>query len=145
MMSAKSVAEEGVMRSALGDAKVPMIDVRDVGAAAAKVLGAPAAHAGKTYVLTGSSAVTMSQVASAIGEAIGKPVKYQPIPVAAMVDFLAKMGADDYGQVSLRDYFTAYGSGWQGNVTSTFKDITGQEPRSVAEFARDLAGAFGKR
>jgi len=80
MMSASAVAEQGVIHSAFGDAKVPMIDARDIGAVAAKVLAAPAAHAGKTYTLTGE-AVTMIQVAAAIGDAVGKPVKYVPIPV----------------------------------------------------------------
>jgi len=62
-----------------------------------------------------------------------------------MIDTVAKMGVDDYGQVALRDYFTAYAQGWQSEVTPWVKQITGREPRGLAEFARDFAGAFGKR
>lgn len=144
MMSAQSIAEQGTMYLALGDAKLPMIDVRDVGAAAAAVLSNPKAHAGKTYTLTGAP-VSLAQVASALGEALGKPVKYQPVPVEAAVDGMAKLGLPDFMQVAMRDYFVAYSAGWQSAPTTAFKELTGREPLSIAEFARDFAGAFGKR
>ena len=142
MMAAGSVKEQGAMYLALGDAKLPMIDVRDVGAAAARVLADPAPHAGKTYTLTGAP-VSLAQVAAAIGEALGKPVKYVPVPVASAVESITKMGMDEYAQVSLRDYFTAYSSGWQSEPTTAIKDLTGAAPRSIADFAREFAGAFG--
>ena len=145
MMAAQSVAEQGTIYFALGDAKLPMVDVRDIGASVAAILANPAPHAGKTYTLTGPTAIGIDQVASALGEALGKPVKYVPVPVAAMVETLTKMGLDDYNQVALRDYFTAYSRGWESQVTSAVKDLTGIEARGIAEFARDHAAAFGKR
>ncbi len=144
MMSAQSVAQEGKMYLALGDAKLPMIDFRDISEVAAKILDAPAAHAGKTYTLTGA-AVSLAQVAAAIGEALGKPVTYVPVPVAAAIENLVKFGVDDFNQVALRDYFTAYSSGWQSTPTPSVQQLLGREPRTVQQFARDFAGAFGKR
>ena len=143
LMAAGSVQAQGQLYFALGDAKVPMVDLRDIGAAAAAVLADPAAHAGKTYTLTGA-AVTLGQVAAAIGEAVGKPVGYVPVPVAAAVENMTKMGADEYSQVAVRDYFAAYSGGWQSTPTSSVKDLTGQDPRTIADFARDHAAAFGK-
>jgi hypothetical protein len=67
------------------------------------------------------------------------------VPVASVVEMLAKMGADDFNQVALRDYFTAYSRGWMSDATPSVKQLTGKEPRGIAEFARDFAGAFGKR
>ena len=58
---------------------------------------------------------------------------------------MAKNGASDYLQVAARDYLGAYSQGWQSQVTDTVKRITGKEPRSIAEFARWNAAAFGKR
>ena len=145
MMAAKSVAEQGKIYFALGDAKLPMVDVRDIAACVAAILANPAPHAGKTYTLTGATAIGLDQVAAAIGEALGKPVTYVPVPVAAMVETVAKMGLDDYNQVALRDYFTSYSRGWESQVTTAVKDLTGTAPRGIAEFARDHATAFGKR
>jgi uncharacterized protein YbjT (DUF2867 family) len=145
MMAAKSVADQGTIYFALGDAKLPMIDVRDVGASVAAILRDPATHAGKTYTLTGPAAIGMEHVASAIGEAVGKPVKYVPVPVAAMVETLTKMGLDDYNQIALRDYFASYSRGWESQVTTAVKDLTGTAPRTVDEFVRDHAAEFGKK
>ncbi len=144
MMAARSVAEEGAIYMAMGDAKLPMIDVRDIGASVAAILANPKPHVGKTYTLTGPTAIGVDQVASAIGDAIGKPVKYVPVPVSAMVESLTKMGLDDYTQVSLRDYFTSYARGWESQVTASVKDLTGKAARGISDFARDNAAAFGK-
>ncbi len=143
LMSAGSIQAQGQLYYALGDAAIPMIDARDVGACAAAVLADPAAHAGKSYTLTGAP-VTLHQVAAAIGEAVGKPVSYVPVPVAAAIENLIKMGADEYRQVSLRDYLTAYSQGWQSAATSSVEELLGQKPSSIAEFARDFARAFAK-
>ena len=35
--------------------------------------------------------------------------------------------------------------GWESQVTSAVKDLTGIEARGIAEFARDHAAAFGER
>ena len=145
MLAAQSVVEQGAIYFALADAKLPMIDVRDIASTAAAILANPAPHAGKTYTLTGPTAIGLDTVAAAIGEAVGKLVKYVPVPVAAMVDTVTKLGLDDYAQVSMRDYFTSYSRGWESQVTLAVKQITGAEPRGIGEFARDFAGAFGKR
>lgn len=138
MMAAGTVHSEGKLYFALGDAKLPMIDVADIAAVAAAILANPSPHAGKTYTLTGSEAVGMADVASAMGAALGKPVTYIPIPVAAFVGQLAQYGVDDYGQVSLRDYMNAYASGWQAQVTNDVERVLGQghAPRSLRDFAK---------
>ena len=80
---------------ALGDAKLPMVDVADIASSLAAILRDPKPHAGKTYTLTGPTAISLHQFAAAVGEAIGKPVTYVPVPVAAAVDSFEKMG--DWG------------------------------------------------
>ncbi|MEO8701923.1 MAG: NmrA family NAD(P)-binding protein [Kofleriaceae bacterium] len=129
LMSAQTVIDQGTIYFGLGEAKLPMIDTRDISDVVAAILANPAPYAGKTLTLTGPTAISIHQVAAAIGEAIGKPVKYQPVPVLAMVETMAKYGVDDFGQTAMRDYFTAYSAGWQDTVTTTVKDVLGREPR----------------
>jgi uncharacterized protein YbjT (DUF2867 family) len=139
-MLGQSVRAEGTLYVPFGDAKLPMVDVRDIAAVAARVLAEPAPHAGKTYTLTGPNAIGMQEVADAFGAALGRAVKYVDVPVLGFVETLAKMGVDDYGQVATRDYFTAYSSGWQSEVTPWVERLTGTAPRGIADFARDFAG-----
>jgi hypothetical protein len=40
------------------------------------------------------------------------------VPVAAAVESFASMGLDDYNQVALRDYLTAYSAGWSSTPTT---------------------------
>ena len=145
LMTAQSIAEQGAFYFALGDAKIPMIDVGDIAASVAAILRDPAPHAGKTYTLTGPTAITMHQFAAAVGEAITKPVKYVAVPVAAAVESFEKMGLDDYNQVALRDYLTAYSNGWQAEPTDAVHKLTGRAPCTLNEFAHRYATAFGKR
>jgi uncharacterized protein YbjT (DUF2867 family) len=50
--SAKTIAAEGILYAPMGDARVSLVDVRDIAAVAARVLLEPG-HAGRTYVITG--------------------------------------------------------------------------------------------
>lgn len=142
-MAAESVVKEGAMYLALGDGKLGMIDVMDIAAVAATVLTTPG-HIGKTYVMTGPASVNMTQVAEAFSHATGKPVRYVPIPVAALDQGLSQMGMDDFGRTLLCDYFTAYSNNWGDVVTDEVARLLGRPARSIADFAQAVAPAFGK-
>jgi uncharacterized protein YbjT (DUF2867 family) len=142
LTAAPSVATQGVIYMPLGEARLPMIDARDISDAAARVLTTPG-HEKKTYTLTGPRAVSLHNVATALTTALNKPVKYVPVPLDAAEDSLAKMGLDEWMRALLTDYFAAYGNNWGGAVTADFEHVVGRDPRSIEDFARDFARAFG--
>jgi uncharacterized protein YbjT (DUF2867 family) len=144
-MAGQTVASEGTIYLALGEGRLGLVDTRDISEVAAKVLANPAPHAGKTYTLTGPASVNMSQVAVAFSEALGKPIKYVPIPLEAARAGMAKWGMDDWMVNFMSDYLVAYSKNWGDLVTDDVKKITGKAPHSIAEFVRDFAGAFGKK
>jgi hypothetical protein len=86
----------------------------------------------------------MHQVAAAIGKAIGKSVSYVPVSVADARPSMAQMGLDDWMVNLLCDYFAAYSANWGDLVTDDFQRVMGKAPRSIEQFARDFAQAFGK-
>ena len=67
------IATEGHFVAPIGDARVSAVDVRDIAAVATRAL-TESGHEGKTYTITGPSAVTHSEMAGAIAKAIGRPV-----------------------------------------------------------------------
>jgi len=144
MMAAGSIAQEGAMYMGLGEAKMGIIDCRDISDFAAHVLTHPG-HEGKTYTLTGPASVNMHQVAAAIGTAIGKPVKYVAVPVEAVGPAMAQMGMDPWTTNLFVDYVKAYGANWGNFANGEFQAVTGKAPRSIEQFARDFAGVFGKK
>jgi uncharacterized protein YbjT (DUF2867 family) len=142
--SAGSIAREGAIYAAMGEARIGIIDSRDISEFAAHVL-THTGHEGKTYTLTGPASLNMHQIAEAVGNGIGKPVKYVPIPLEAAQQAMAGMGMDPWLVNFLADYLKAYASGWGDLANGEFQAVTGKAPRSVEQFARDFAGAFGKR
>ncbi|HXF28797.1 MAG TPA: NAD(P)H-binding protein, partial [Chlamydiales bacterium] len=54
------IINEGAVYSASGDGKIPYVDARDIAAVAAVTLSKPG-HVGKTYVVTGSEALSYRQ------------------------------------------------------------------------------------
>ena len=143
LMAAQSIAQQGAMYFALADGKMGLIDSRDISEFAAHVLTS-AGHEGKTYTLTGPASISMHQIAAAIGEAIGKPVKYVPVSPEAERQAILQMGMDEWMVNLLSDYSAAYSTNWGDLVTDDFQRVTGKSPRSITQFAQDFAAAFGK-
>lgn len=143
MVAAQSAAQQGAMYFALGDGKMGLIDSRDISEFAAQVL-MTTGHEGKTYTLTGPASVSMHQVAAAIGEAIEKAVKYVPVTIEAQRQSILQMGTDEWTANLLGDYSAAYSANWGDLVSDDFQRVTGKAPRSIAQFGRDFARAFGK-
>jgi uncharacterized protein YbjT (DUF2867 family) len=144
MMAAGSVAQEGAIYMAMGEGRLGIIDSRDISDFAAHVLTHPG-HEGKTYTLTGPVSMNLYQVAEAIGKGIGKPVKYIPIPVEAAWQAMTQMGMDPWMVNFTTDYLKAYSANWGDIANGEFHAVTGKAPRSIEQFARDFAGAFGRK
>lgn len=142
MASAQSVANDGVIAWALGDGRISMIDVRDVGEFAARVLTS-GGHEGKIYNIAGPQSINMTQVAEQLGTAIKKTVTYQPLTMDQQLAGFAQMGVDAFGLNLYKDYLTAFSDNWGDVSSSDFLNLMGKTPRSFADFARDFSAAFG--
>jgi uncharacterized protein YbjT (DUF2867 family) len=141
MMAAGTVAKDGAIYMPLADGKLPMIDIRDIGEFFARVLLGDG-HDGRTYTITGPGAITLHDFAAALGRALGKPVKYMPVPVEAAVQGMRGLGMNDWMVGMMVDYFNAYSRSWASAVTRDFAQVVGHGARAIDDFARDFAGAF---
>jgi uncharacterized protein YbjT (DUF2867 family) len=143
--SAQTIAAEGVFYQGMGEAKLSMIDVRDIADAAVAAL-LDRSHAGKTYSLTGPESISWHTAAKAFAVALGRPVKYVPVPPEAVADSIRKMGWGEWAAAVMRDYSAAYGSGWGDFLSEDVMKLTGHPARSIEQFAREvLAPALSKK
>jgi len=124
-MAAQSVATDGNFYFALGDGKLGMIDVADIAAVAAHVLLTPG-HEGKTYTPTGPRSIGIADVAAAFTEALGRPVRYVPVPLEAAGQAMAQMGMDELMVGMMTDYFREYARGWGDFVNDDVQRLTGR-------------------
>jgi uncharacterized protein YbjT (DUF2867 family) len=143
LSSAASVASDGMLYMNMGEAPVGMIDARDVGVFAAKVIEHPERHAGKVYTPTGPESIDMASAAAALSRVVGTRVNYVALPPDAAQQAMLGFGLSRWFVGNVVDYGRVYADGWGDFVTSDFKDVTGHEPRSFAQFAADYAPAFG--
>ncbi|WP_203911682.1 SDR family oxidoreductase [Rhizocola hellebori] len=133
-----------VLYHALGDGRISPIDTRDIADFAAVVLLAPEKHAGRTYPITGPESVSMAQVAATLSAQLGRPFAVQQMGFEDSVNAMVQAGFPRWvAEVSGNEYGRAYAGGWGDYTTADFAAVTGGQPRSIADFARDHAAQLG--
>jgi uncharacterized protein YbjT (DUF2867 family) len=137
------IVREGRLYAPAGDARIAMIDPRDVGATAAAVLTG-AGDDGQTYVLTGPEAITYAQIASHLSAAAGRSVEFVDVPDEGARQAMIGSGVPEFVAEQLVKVFGLFREGFAAEVTDTVESLTGTPPRRFAEFARDHAGAFAR-
>ena len=143
LSSAGTVASDGMLYMNMGQGRVGMIDGRDVGVFAAKVIEHPEQHAGKTYAPTGPELTTMAEAAEILSSVLGKRVNYVALPQDAAQQAMLGFGLSRWFVGNVVDYGRVYSEGWGDFTTNDFKEITGQDAHSFKQFASDFAPAFG--
>jgi uncharacterized protein YbjT (DUF2867 family) len=136
LLWAPQIRDAAVVRWPYGQAARSLIDERDIAAVAVLALTEDG-HAGARHVLTGPATLTQAEQARAIGEAIGRPVRFEELSREEAESRLA-------GQVPAGALDT-----WAGFVekpeivTTTVEDVTGRPARPFIRWARDHAADFG--
>ncbi|MCX8255274.1 hypothetical protein RHAL1_01164 [Beijerinckiaceae bacterium RH AL1] len=137
-----TIRADGAFFAALGDAKVSLIDVRDIGDVVASILGAPAPHVGKTYELNGPEALSNADIAERLSRAIGTPVAYVDIPEAAQREAMLGAGMPDWqvtAVLQLQDY---YRSGRCAATSPIIAEITGKPQRTLDAYLAENVQLF---
>jgi uncharacterized protein YbjT (DUF2867 family) len=143
LMIGKTIATEGKFFAPAGDAKVSVIDVRDIADVAVAALTEDD-HDGKTYDLTGPEALTHAEMAAQLSDALGKPVAFVDVPEQGFREGLRKIGMPDWQADGLVEDFAHYRRGEAEEISSAIDQVTGRQPRSFREFASDYKEAFLK-
>src|ERR671921_790351 len=136
-----TIAAQNAFYAAAGDAKVSVVDVRDIAEVAVAALTQPG-HEGKIYELTGPQALTHAEMAEGLSKALGRQVAFVDIQPEAMRDALLGFGMPEWQADGLVEDYAHYRRGEAEVVTSGVQDAIGKAPRSFEEFARDYAPMF---
>jgi uncharacterized protein YbjT (DUF2867 family) len=143
MMAAQTIRSEGKIYWDLGKGRLGMIDVRDIVDSAVAAL-TQRGHESKSFILTGPDAVSLYDVAGVFTKVLGKEVQYVNVPSEVARGAMVSMGvpewiADGYGEL-----MQGFSEGFANSTTGNVKTLTGHSPRSIEEFVRDYAEAFGR-
>jgi uncharacterized protein YbjT (DUF2867 family) len=139
---APQIREGDVIRWPYGAAASAPIHERDIAAVAARAL-IDAGHSRAKYVLTGGQSLTQAEQAQTIGEAIGRPLRFEEIsPEAARQQMLALMSAT---AVEMMLSAWARMTAEPALITDTVARITGAPPRTFRQWAIDHAADFQEK
>jgi uncharacterized protein YbjT (DUF2867 family) len=136
-----SIVGEGKLYAGVGDARIALIDTRDVSDALAAAAMSDQFD-GLALELSGPQSIGHGTVAAEIGKALGKTVTYVAVPPEAAGEAVRAFGLDDWTVQVIVDYSRAYSKGFGDFVTDSVQSLTGQVPRDVGTFAREVVATM---
>jgi NAD(P)H dehydrogenase (quinone) len=119
-----------------GDGRHAPVAAYDQGRVIATILMNPTPHAGQTYHLYGPEEMTYAEIARAVGEAIGKEIRYVPESLEDFRARLAKIGLPPFVIQHLAAVFEEYQQDKLTGTNNTVEALTGTAPMSIRDFAR---------
>jgi uncharacterized protein YbjT (DUF2867 family) len=140
LMWADQIRAGDVVRWPYAKAARALIDERDIAAVAAAAL-ANDGHAGQRYMLSGPEVLTQEEQLSAIGQALGRDLKWDELSAAEAREALVSAWGD---AAFVESALTA----WENfvehpeHVTSVVPEITGEPARRFADWAVANAAGF---
>jgi uncharacterized protein YbjT (DUF2867 family) len=133
------IREGNVVRWFYGDAATAPIDERDIAAVAVRAL-CDDGHGGKDYVITGPESLTQREQVRIVGDAIGRPLRFEELSHDAARQQLLAGVPPSIADMLLNAYAAAVGlPAW---VTTTVEDVTGSPARSFRDWAAAHAEDF---
>lgn len=136
-----TIIQQDKFFAAVGEAKISVVDTRDIAAVAAAAL-TDEGHTGKTYNLTGPKALSHAEMAEKLSTALVRPIEFVDVLPEAMHDTLLQVGFPVWQADGLIEDYAHYTRGEAAVVTDDIEEATGEAPRFFEVFARDYASAF---
>ncbi len=124
-----------------GDGLIGAIDTFDIGETAASLLASEDPLNGAA-LLTGSENISMRRVAHAFGDAIGRPVDYVNVDAQTYRSQLEIQDLASAGDIA--DIYEEVRSGTAEIISTEVEEITGNQPRTIEQFAVENRPAINR-
>ncbi|MES0828370.1 NmrA family NAD(P)-binding protein [Ruegeria sp. SCP11] len=140
-MHAGYMKNNGMFAQYLGNARIPMVDTRDVARAAFIALTSNEFN-GEIYEITGPRAISYYDVAKAFSNALGKDIQYVSMSYEEQKAGLEALGLPDMITTTVMTLFKRWADAGERPATQVFEEMTGQIATDIDVFATDAAQQF---
>ena len=130
-----TISSKGLLLLPLEDAKLSPVDILDIAKIAFSTLTRDG-HESRAFDITGPEALSMAEIASAIREAINKPVRYQNVSPDDRRRAMLAAGLPPYSVDALDEQAAERRRHPQSGVELGAHELFGVKPTTFAEFAR---------
>jgi len=137
----RPILANGAITLPMEDARIASIDIGDIAEVAATIL-TTSGHENKIYPLTGSEALTMTEVAEKLSTATGKPVRYINLSPEEARNMNLTNGMPPYMADALYELFAERRKGKESQVSNIIPTVFGWQPTRFDEFAKRNAAIF---
>ena len=124
---------DGVLRGPAGDGRAAVVAQDDIAEVAVTVLGDPAAHAGRTYDLTGPEALTLAEVAETLTATTGRPHRYEQETMEQALASRAGYDAPEWLVKAWISTYSAIAAGELAEVGTAVPELLGRPATSLKE------------
>jgi NAD(P)H dehydrogenase (quinone) len=142
IFGAPGIRDEGVLRLPFVDGRHAPITAEDQGRVIAAILENPDEHAGQIYPLFGAVEMNHYQIADVIAEALGRPVRYEPVEIPTWIQGIKAQGFPEFAAQHLSNVAVDYENGIFAGTNDLVERIGGKKPTTVQEFITDNLAAF---
>ena len=135
----RDIVEAGIYRIPYPiESRLSLVDLDDVAEAAALVLTRQG-HGGASYELVGTAPLSQIEVARALSEALGKPVRAVGEPIEAWDSRAVAAGLGDHARDTLKKMFRYYAEHGLAGNPNVLGWLLGRPPATFAAFAKRAA------
>lgn len=140
-----SIKNNNVFYIPAQEAKVSIVDVRDIAAVAVEALtdnNGNVIHKNKAHLITGPEAISYYQAADILTTETGKKIDYVSISDEDARGGMKEMNMNDWLINTILELYNYYRKGNASYVSSAVEEVTGRKPITFAQFAKDYAETF---
>lgn len=127
---ARAIRERSVISIPAGDSRVSFIDAEDVAQIAFHALF-ESSLTGKTLEITGETAWSFSEAASALSRVLARPIRYVDASEEATQAAMLALGFPNWKVEALLELYRSYKSGKGSVLTQTFQEMSRYPPQSL--------------
>ena len=138
---APSIVNAGAFYQALDNANLSPVDLEDVAKVAFGLL-TTSGHESKSYDMTGPEALTMSEIAERISQAVERPVRYINVSPAERRHLLLRAGMPAYFADAMDEQASERRRCPVSRISLGPHEMFGIKPTTFAEFAHKNAAVF---
>jgi uncharacterized protein YbjT (DUF2867 family) len=145
LMIAAGVRATDELALPMGGGKTSPISAVDVARVVAAILDDPAQHIGMIYDLTGPESADLNHYAGVFSEALGRPIRYRDVPVAAWSEGLRQARLPEHLVSHLSAMAELTRQGRYDRMTDDVYKLIRETPMSMRDFVQLHAAEFNQR
>ena len=141
--AADTIRDQGTIFAPAGQGRIGFVAASDVARVAARILtDDDGGHEDQTYVPTGPEALSYADVAARVSAVFAREVDYDDLAEAQAKEQMQASGLSPWqvdGNLELFDWIRHGGT---DSVTSTVRDLTGDDPQAIQDWLSEMRAAF---